>query len=321
MGSCYGNVACPVGSVCFENTFDCCAYSGTEGGSSSSGSSSRGGSSGGSSSGGSSSGALVGPCGAAPTGPYITVTLQQTGIHPAEVAALAARGMTPPTTVGETVSIQGVSLCNLVPSYNTLGTITITEQNQNGPLVFPNLAVGGVNLGVIASYSGIATINNVPVQPPACARISPDGGYANYPAGTASEVLVGTPTSDITVPAAFTISWDYATLLDCAQGLTPGTLLSGGFVLLYATEPDFALDAGISGVAFQQNPAAGAIDYYAAGYGAAASGQTSANGVATLSGATYQLITVAATATGATFASHELAALPMTAYQVYFVPK
>lgn len=87
MGSCYGGVACPVGSVCFENTFSCCAYSdaGPVGGT-------TGGSSSGGSSGGSSSGGAIGPCGAAPSGPYITVTLQQTGIHPAEVAALAARG-------------------------------------------------------------------------------------------------------------------------------------------------------------------------------------------------------------------------------------
>jgi hypothetical protein len=229
--------------------------------------------------------------------------------------------MTPPTTVGEHVSIQGVALCNLVPSYNTLGTITITDQNQNGPLVFSNLPVGGVNLGVIASYDGYGTYNGQPIHAPACAEISPDGGYANFPAGTASEVFVGAPTTDITVPAAFTMSWDYATLLDCAQGLTPGTLLSGGFVLLYATEPSFAVDGGLSGVTFQGTPAAGTIGYYAPGYGAAGSGQTAANGVATLSGATYQLITVSASATGATFASHELAALPNTAYQVYFVPQ
>ena len=260
MGSCYGGVACPVGSVCFENTFSCCAYSdaGPVGGT-------TGGSSSGGSSGGSSSGGAIGPCGAAPSGPYITVTLQQTGIHPAEVAALAARGMTPPSTVGQQVSIQGISLCNLVPSYTTLGTITITAQNQNGPLVFPNLAVGGVNVGVIASYEGYGMFNGVPIQPPSCAQIAPDGGYANFPAATASEVFVGTPTADITVPAAFNISWDYATLLDCAQGLTPGTLLSGGFALLYATEAGYAVDGGIAGVTFQQNSGGGHAGLFCTG--------------------------------------------------------
>ncbi len=66
MGSCYGSVQCPVGSVCFENTFVCCAYSGSTGGTSSGSSSrtthssSRGTSTSGSSSGGSSSGSSSG---------------------------------------------------------------------------------------------------------------------------------------------------------------------------------------------------------------------------------------------------------------------
>ncbi len=40
LGSCYGNVACPVGSVCDEATFACCAYDNSSGGTSGRGSSS-----------------------------------------------------------------------------------------------------------------------------------------------------------------------------------------------------------------------------------------------------------------------------------------
>jgi len=46
-----------------------------------------------------------------------------------------------------------------------------------------------------------------------------------------------------------------------------------------------------------------------------------ANGIATFSGADYSLTTVGASATGDTFASHELAALPQTCYEEYFVPQ
>ncbi len=308
--------------------------SGTRGSSSGgAGSSSGGASSGassssaaGSSGGGSSSGATstsgedvdagsTGPCGQVPSGPYITVTLEQTGIHPAEVAALAARGVTPGSIVGQQVAIQGVAICSAGPTYTTLATATLTAQNQNGPLVFPNLAVGGVNLGLIATYSGFA------VPAPTCAQLTADGGYQDMPAPTANEVFVGIPTADIDVPAAFTITWDYATLLDCAQGQKPGTLLGAGFALLYASAPDFALDGGMAGVTFETAPAVGNLGYYAANYAGKATGQTSTNGVATFSGADYSLITVSASATGDTFASHELAALPQTCYEEYFVPQ
>ena len=257
----------------------------------------------------------TGPCGGPATGPYITVTLQQVGVHPAEIAALVARGMTPPSIVGEQVAIQAVAFCSAGPSYTTLAAINLTQQNQTGPLVFPNLAVGGVNLGLIATYSGVA------VKPPTCAQIAPDGGYPDMPAPTANEVFVGIPTTDISVPAAFTISWDYATLLDCAEGLAPGTLLNKGFALLYATEPGYSLDGGIAGVTFSQNPALAKIGYVAASYSGAASGQTSLNGVGTFSGDDYSLITVSASGAGDTFLSHELALLPQTCYEEYFVPQ
>jgi hypothetical protein len=315
--SSYGTITCPPGYYCNDSEPTCFQLAGGGTTGARAGSSSGGGSSGGTSTGGG------GGCDGSSqsNGPFITVTLQRTGLHPAEVAAMAALGLTPPSPVGEQISIQGIALCNLVPTYWTLGSVTITAQNQNGPIVFPHLNVGGVNLGVIASYQGVGTVNGVPVQPPTCAQLRPDGGYTDYVAASASEVYVGTPTADITVPAAYAISWDYASLLDCAQGFTPGSLLSNGFVLLYATDAAFTADGGLAGVAFQQVPAAGSIGYYAAGYGAAAAGATSANGVATLSGATEQLLTVSASAPGETFASHELAAIAQTCYQVYFTPQ
>jgi hypothetical protein len=254
----------------------------------------------------------------------INVTLTSIGVHPAALAALTALGLTPPSTSGYSVLLQAESLDLGVPSFTTLGVIPLTSANSAGPITFSNVDISGgvASLGLQSSI--VPTAGSTPSSFPSCSQLaSGDFGFVDSFVSAPNEVYFGTPTTDVTTGFAYAVPASYVALLDCSAGLVPGSsgdLLDEGFSLLYASANAAAQGGPLSGVIFDYS--AGSFLYYPDGYAsdsATAISPTSANGIATVTGAP-SLATVTASGPDGTFGSRDLVTTPGSAYLVYYAP-
>ncbi|MHB1845981.1 MAG: hypothetical protein ACYCWW_14240 [Deltaproteobacteria bacterium] len=296
------------------------------------GTATTGGSTGGSSTGGSTStGGTTGGTSAGSSTGGITVTLNPVGLHPAAAAALTAAGLTPPSYVGYTLLVQGVSLGSSGPSLKRLASTVITSANENGPIVFNNVDTTGVSLGLISAFVSPAVLDAgtaIAVDWPACAT-GADGGITTteadggafvdsyVPAG--AQLYFGSnPPANVTGPA-YLVPASYLAMLDCAGGQPPGTLLTAGVALAYASTAVAGGGTAIPGITF--NSSSGNELYYRAGYSTAtATGPTSANGVATITAVSSLGTLTASDSAGDTFSHKEIATPGNSAYMVFFSP-
>ncbi len=271
----------------------------------------------------------------------VNVTIASVGVHPAAVAALSAKGIRPPSFIGYDVVLQGVSLGATGAVITTLDAQSITAANQNQPFVFNNVPVGEItdagipccSLGLISALvppplpdGGSAT--GTLTWPADCSALdggTVDGGYSWDTFITAgSQIHFERPSVDVTGGASFALPMSYVTMLDCAAGQKPGTLYNSGgsspsgFALLYASQSAAGQGSAIAGVSFTASSLSPV--YYAADYSSTASAQTTANGVATITGAPSNIATATASGGPGNFPSRELSTPPDSAYQVFYCP-
>jgi hypothetical protein len=244
-----------------------------------------------------------GPCGTGPqgqdSGPVnypnsINVAFHNINVHPAAAAALRDKNLTIPDVNGLDLFLRP-----LVGASDGGGAL--------GPGVHATINVQAVTFtGVDTStaiYGLVASIQQA--QPatgfPTCQQVHSvaDGGpTADAGSGAIVDWFVpvfqsagsfSRPTGDLVNLAAYAVPASYISLLDCAAGQAPGTLLNmQGAILIYASVQPGGSGSAIGSISLSD----GALDpfnYYADDYGHRATASLSGlrpNGVSTLVGVT-----------------------------------
>jgi hypothetical protein len=234
----------------------------------------------------------------------INVGFDVINLHPAAAKALTRNGLTMPDVNGFTIFLK--------PLVQATGGTAVL-----GPGSSQTINVLGVNFTNVntttAVYGLVASIEQTEPDTgfPTCAQVhsAADGGpTADAGTGAIQDWFIpvyqqvgpfGRPTGDLVHQAAYLVPASYISLLDCAAGRAPGSLLNlHGALLTYASGQAEGKGGSLGSIAMS-DPNSDAFVYYSDDYSYSASTTLSGsqpNGVSTLVGVPANgIVTISAT--------------------------